>query len=117
MPKQSNRAELQQLLLYFGIDGHLSEDDALLSHEEILAFLVLLETQRFAIQKTFVPKTSQWWQLAFNNLDYDDTLFKSQFRMGRDAFHFVLQQLAGNVIKILVLKIFIMLDFILKLKF
>ncbi|ODM88990.1 putative nuclease HARBI1, partial [Orchesella cincta] len=57
--------------------------------EECMLLLTLLESQRYMMPRTVVPKSLHWWETAIPL--FDDDMFRTQFRMSRDSCNHLLE--------------------------
>jgi hypothetical protein len=86
MPIISNKKKLQELVSFIGIHGMIDIRHQLLSDEDLLSFLFLLEISRRTIIKNSIPKSTHWLETVASHNDFDDKRFRAHFRMDRSAF-------------------------------
>lgn len=90
MPKPSEKRELEKLVLYCAADDDLAlEDD-----EDTLLILTLLQSQRYTIPRSTVPKSFEWWETVCSS--FSDDLFRTQLRMNQAAFQHLVSLISGT---------------------
>lgn len=97
MPRLSQKEDLKQLFLLFGLQN-VFENSAILSDEEVLQLLTLLSVSRYSTSKIWKPVSyhRRWWEEAIHEPDFDDGIFKCHFRMGKASFWELVEILKGN---------------------
>jgi hypothetical protein len=98
MPSQSEKSQLKELVLLIGFGGlaEIGVFEALLDDDDVLVMLTILETTRYLQPRTPIPKSIHWFETVLPVLD--DNRFRTQLRMGKQAFCDLLVLLKGTVL-------------------
>lgn len=99
MQPVSNKSKLQQICLFFAINNATElEKNVVISDEDLLFLMTALNMQRYSVEKSWKPVPNEliWWNKALNDVNFNEDVFRSHFRMNREPFWKLCQVMTGK---------------------